>query len=141
MFNIRTADQSSKDLELKARGKNKSISGIIGNITKTVDKDETPAKVFRNNDVDDGVIAFGWWLAAQEEEGQTSSSNSGVPITIKEFVLDRLVILYDRIMQRDISVVFRDGVPSCKECSDSTDCAHVGFAICAEQMHRRTTLE
>ena len=141
MFNIRTTDQSSKDLELKSRGKNKSNGAIIGNITKTADKDGTPAKVFRNNDVDDGVIAYGLWLAVQEEEKQASSSDSRVPITIKEFVLDRLVILYDRIMQRDISVVFRDGVPSCKECSDSTDCAHVGFAICAEQMHRRSALE
>jgi len=141
MFNIRTDDQSSKDLELKARGKNKNNGADIGNITNTAVKDEAPAKVFRNNDVDDGVIAFGLWLAAQEEERQTSSSNSGVPITVKEFILDRLVVLYDRIMQRDISVVFSDGVPSCKECSDSTGCAHVGFAICAEQMHRRTALE
>lgn len=141
MFNIHISDHCSKDLELIARGKNKSNSADIGSITNTADKDEAPAKVFRNNDVDDGVIAFGLWLTAEEEERQTSSSNSGAPITVKEFTLDRLVVLYDRIMQRDISVVFRDGVPSCKECSDSTDCAHVGFAICVEQMHRRTTLE
>lgn len=141
MFNIHISDHCSKDLELIVRGKNKSNSADIGSITNTADKDEAPAKVFRNNDVDDGVIAFGLWLTAEEEERQTSSSNSGAPITVKEFTLDRLVVLYDRIMQRDISVVFRDGVPSCKECSDSTDCAHVGFAICVEQMHRRTTLE
>lgn len=137
MFNIRINDQSS-DLEMAARRKNKSNGAVIGNISSK--DEEAPAKVFRNNDVDDGVIAFGMWLAAQEEEKKASFSGE-VPIAVKEFVLDRLVVLYDGAMKRDISVVFNDGVPSCRECSDSTDCAHVGFAICVEQMHRRTALE
>lgn len=116
----------------------------MGTINNTQDE-EPPAKVFRNNDVDDGAIAFGLWLGAQEQENKgalsSSSLSDGLPITIKEFIIDRLVVLNDRIMQRDVSVVFSDGIPSCKECSDSTDCAHVGFAICVEQMHRRTPLE
>jgi hypothetical protein len=125
---------------MAARRKNKSNGAVIGNISSK--DEEAPAKVFRNNDVDDGVIAFGMWLATQDEEKKKSPSlSSQVPIAVKEFVLDRLVVLYDQAMKRDVSVVFNDGVPSCRECSDSTDCAHVGFAICVEQMHRRTALE
>jgi hypothetical protein len=91
--------------------------------------------IIRNNDIDEGVIAFSMWLGSQGKD-----SSSTVSISAREFVLGRLVILHDHAMQKDIPVEISNGVPFCKEC-DMNDCAHVGFAICTEQMHRHPVLE
>lgn len=93
--------------------------------------------IIRNNDIDEGVIAFSMWLGSQ---GKESFSSSAVSISAREFVPGRLVILHDHAMQKDVSVEISNGVPFCKEC-EMNDCAHVGFAICTEQMHRRSVLE
>ncbi|AFU60077.1 hypothetical protein Ngar_c31610 [Candidatus Nitrososphaera gargensis Ga9.2] len=84
--------------------------------------------VVRNNNVDEGVIAFGLWL---NFEGKDSPA---VPITMKKFDQNREVVLHDNVLQKDVSVGIVEGVPICNECR-TNDCAHVGFAICAEQMH------
>jgi len=88
-----------------------------------------------NNDVDEGVIAFSVWLQSSRE-----NDSSATPICLEKFVPHRLVLLRDHIMHKDISVEISSGIPHCKGCN-SNDCAHVGFAICAEQMHRRSVLE
>jgi hypothetical protein len=37
-------------------------------------------------------------------------------------------------MKKEIIVTITEGIPYCTACS-SKDCAHVGFKICAEQVH------
>jgi hypothetical protein len=89
----------------------------------------------RNNDISEGVIAFSMWLSSHERK-----NFSATEISLDKFVVDRLVQLHDYVRQKDVAVEISDGVPFCTEC-DSNDCAHVGFAICAEQMHRNSALE
>jgi hypothetical protein len=99
--------------------------GLLGRRANT-----NPSKamvVVRNNNVDEGIITFGLWLNAEDKRSVT------LPITMKEFTEDRKVVLRDNILQYDIIVDIVEGVPFCNQCR-SNDCAHVGFAICAEQM-------
>ena len=66
-----------------------------------------------------------------------------VPITMKQFTqgINKVVVsLQDNILQKDIVVDITDGIPFCNECK-SNDCAHVGFAVCAEQLNLRSKLE
>jgi hypothetical protein len=93
------------------------------------------ALVARNNNMNEGVIAFGLWLS----DGERRDSPS-VPISMKEFHQDRAIVLVDNMLQREVTVRIVDGVPFCSGCR-SNDCMHVGFAICAEQMKRRSRLE
>lgn len=81
----------------------------------------------RNNNVDEGVIAFGMWLNAEDKRSLT------LPIMMKEFEEDKKVVLQDNILQKGITVDIVEGVPFCIQCR-SNDCIHVGFAICAEQL-------
>ena len=83
--------------------------------------------VVRNNNVDEGIITFGLWLNAEDK------SSLVLPIIMKEFTEDRKAVLHDNILQKDIIVDIVEGVPFCNQCR-SNDCAHVGFAICAEQI-------
>lgn len=97
--------------------------------------DDALVAAARNNNMDEGVIAFGLWL----NDGEPRDSPS-LPITMQEFHRDKAVILRDNILKREVTVRIVDGVPSCTEC-ESEDCIHVGFAICVEQMKRRSRLE
>ena len=51
----------------------------------------------------------------------------------EKFKEDKRVVLRDNILQKGIIVDIVEGIPFCNQCR-SNDCAHVGFAICAEQM-------
>jgi hypothetical protein len=84
----------------------------------------------RNNSIDEGIVAFGLWVKSKEE------ISSLIPMSLKRFVQDKLVVLNDRILKKEVAVEISDGIPICKECN-SNDCSHVGFAICAEQLERR----
>lgn len=97
----------------------------------------TNTQLVKNNDVDDGVIMFGLWLNSRTNNDESQR----IPISVKKFVPDSLAILYDRILQKDVSVELVDGIPTCRECVDSNDCAHVGFAVCLEQRCKRTGLD
>ena len=99
--------------------------------------DEKPRMILRNNDVDDGVIAFGMWLNVEVN----NEDESKLPVIVKKFVPDEMAILFDNTLKKDVSVIFTEGIPSCRECGDLQDCAHVGFAICLEQRCRRSGLE
>ncbi|AIC16197.1 hypothetical protein [Nitrososphaera viennensis] len=90
--------------------------------------------MIRNNDVDEGVTAFSIWLNSRDK------SPSALLISLEKLVPDRLVLLHDHVVQKDVSVEVSGGVPFCMECN-SNDCAHVGFAICAEQMHKHSALK
>lgn len=92
---------------------------------RLVGQEQAPEAVIRNNDADDGVTAFGLWLTQGHD----------APISVREFVPDHLAVLYDNTLLKQVSVVFTGGVPSCKDCADSNDCIHVGFAICLEQQY------
>lgn len=87
--------------------------------------------IVRNNNVDEGVIAFGLWLNLEGKDSRI------VPIAMKKFDQNREVLLHDNILQKDVSVRIVEGIPICNGCR-ANDCAHVGFAICAEQMHFRS---
>jgi hypothetical protein len=88
----------------------------------------------RNNTLDEGVITFGLWLNA---EGRKSPA---IPIVMKEFTEGRRVVLQDNILQKEVIVNIVEGIPFCNECR-SNDCAHVGFAICTEQLTNRSKIE
>jgi hypothetical protein len=94
------------------------------------------ATIVRNNTVDEGISAFTLWLGENENSVE-------VPITMKQFAqgINKVVVsLQDNILQKPITVEVVDGIPICNECK-SNDCAHVGFAVCAEQLNLRSKLE
>jgi hypothetical protein len=92
------------------------------------------ATIVRNNTVDEGVCVFGLWLNAEDKKSLS------IPIIMKEFAEGRRALLQDNNLQKEIIVNIVEGIPFCNECK-SNDCAHVGFAICAEQMNLRSKLE
>jgi hypothetical protein len=92
------------------------------------------ATIVVNNNLDEGVCAFGLWL---NEENKKSPS---IPIIMKEFAEGRKALLQDNLLQKEIIVNIVEGVPFCNECK-SNDCAHVGFVICTEQLTNRSKIE
>lgn len=88
----------------------------------------------RNNNLDEGVTTFGLWLSAEDKK------SSATPIIMKEFAEGRRVVLQDNVLQKEVIVNIVEGIPFCDECR-SNDCAHVGFAICAEQLTNRSKIE
>jgi hypothetical protein len=94
------------------------------------------ATIVRNNTVDEGIAAFTLWLGENE-------NFAVIPITMKQFtqgINKVLVSLQDNILRKHVTVEIVEGVPFCIECK-SNDCAHVGFAVCAEQLNSRSNLE
>ena len=87
-----------------------------------------------NNTLDEGVTTFGLWLNAEDKKSPAT------PIILKEFDEGKRVVLQDNVTQKDIIVNIVDGIPFCKGCA-SNDCAHVGFAICAEQLANKSKIE
>jgi hypothetical protein len=137
MFNIRKhtpLDEKKMVYDRRRKDKQGNADGESHSQNKT-SFNAFSRDLIRNNDVDEGIIAFGTWFS--NLEGQTQSA---VPISIKSFEQDRLVVLHDNLLQREVTVEIVEGVPSCRECR-SKDCIHVGFAICAEQMHIRLSTE
>jgi hypothetical protein len=88
----------------------------------------------RNNNLDEGVTTFGLWLSAEDNKSLAS------PIIMKEIAEGRRVVLQDNLLQKEVIVNIVEGIPFCNECR-SNDCAHVGFAICAEQLTNRSKIE
>jgi hypothetical protein len=115
---------------------NGASSDIFG--TRRNKSGKVLATIVINNNVYECICVFALWLGAN---GKDSPS---MPIAMKQFTPDINnkveVLLQDNILQKDIIVDIVDGVPFCNECR-SNDCAHVGFAICAEQMNLRSKLE
>ncbi len=106
--------------------------------TRRKASDKVLATIVRNNTVDEGISAFTLWL------GVNGKDSAAIPITMKQFrsgINNKLVVsLQDNILQKDVHVGIVDGIPFCNECR-SNDCAHVGFAVCAEQLNLRSKLE
>lgn len=122
MFNKRH-NASSYDAGVSGKGR-RSTRGPINSML-----------VVKNNNLDEGIIAFGLWL--NDEESRDSLT---ISLTMKEFHQDKAILLRDNILQKEVTVRIVEGVPFCNECR-SDDCMHVGFAICAEQMKRRSRSE
>jgi hypothetical protein len=132
MFNIRKHTSLDEKKMLYDGSRKRDRQNNSGSESRSSNKTSFNAfskDLVRNNDVDEGVIAFGTWLSNLEAQ-----THSEVPISIKCFEQDRLVVLHDNLLQKEVTVEIVEGVPSCRECH-SKDCVHVGFAICAEQMH------
>ena len=85
----------------------------------------------RINTLDEGVIAFGEWLASKEDKDISCG-----PLILLNFQDNTQFLIFDRDLGRNVEVEIVDGVPQCKTCSES-DCMHVGFTICASQRYRR----
>jgi hypothetical protein len=85
-----------------------------------------------------GTSAFMHWL---NSEDKTSLTGENIIVLLK-FINDRHTVLYDRNLHTQLDVEINNGVPFCKYCKQD-DCAHVGFAICVEQLygHRRSGTE
>ena len=87
-----------------------------------------------NNNLDEGVTTFGLWLNSEDK------TSSETPVIMKEFAEGKRVILQDNLLQKDVAVTIADGIPFCHECR-SSDCAHVGFTICAIQLANKSKIE
>ena len=89
--------------------------------------------------LDEGTFAFMHWLNSEDKQSLSSTDN---PIVLLKFVNDDHTILYDTRLCKEIDVEISKGVPFCRYCKED-DCAHVGFAVCIEQLcgHRRTRTE
>ena len=88
----------------------------------------------RNNNLDEGVITFGLWLNAENKK------SVAIPIMMREFDEGTRAVLQDNALQKEVIVNIVEGIPFCNECR-SNDCAHVGFAICTEQLTNRSKIE
>jgi len=93
-----------------------------------------PSLGIRNNNLDEGVVTFGLWLNAENKK------SLAIPIIMKEFIEGKRAVLQDNNLQKEVIVNIVEGIPSCNECR-SNDCAHVGFAICAEQLTNKSKIE
>jgi hypothetical protein len=122
------------DKRRNERSNGAGSSDIFGTRRKASDK--VLATIVRNNNVEEGMSAFTLWLGENENP-------ASMPITLKQFTrgINKVVVsLQDNILQKDIIVDIVEGIPFCNECK-SNDCAHVGFAVCAEQLNLRSKLE
>ena len=81
--------------------------------------------------LDIGTMAFMKWLSASENTEPADTS-----IVVKHVLNDKYIIFYDCDLLKDVTVVFSDCVPWCKNC-EADDCGHVGFAICLKQYYGR----
>ena len=107
---------------------------MSGRRRKSITNTNKASSAIRNNDLDEGVTTFGLWLNAEDKKSLTT------PIMMKEFAEGRRVVLQDNILQKEVIVNIVEGIPFCNECK-SNDCAHVGFAICAEQLTNKSKIE
>ena len=86
----------------------------------------------KNNNVEEGIECFSQWLSIKDGNcDEDNSRNIQLILTAFERKENKL-LLHDNLNNLDIEVVFTDGVPFCTLCKID-DCAHTGFAICAQQ--------
>jgi hypothetical protein len=102
-------------------------------------KDKSKHKFNICETLDEGTFAFMHWLNSNDKKSWSQTDN---PIVLLKFVNDKHTILHDTNLHAQIDVEINEGIPYCKYCKQD-DCAHVGFAICVEQLygHRRSGAE
>ena len=98
-----------------------------------------PHKCSKCETLDEGTFAFMHWLNSADKRSISSTDN---PIVLLKFINDQHTILYDTVLHIEIVVQINEGIPHCNYCKED-DCAHVGFAICVEQLygHGRSGVE
>jgi len=110
------------------------------NDKSTIDKDDSIKKkdrsqghklVNRSNTLDEGVMAFGEWIASKDDPQKTCGQ-----LSLTKFEENVRVYMLDNILGKEVCVEIAEGVPECKTCIDS-DCMHIGFSICIMQIYRR----
>ena len=89
--------------------------------------------------LDEGTFAFMHWLNSDDKRSLSFADN---PIVLLKFINDKHTILHDTRLHAEVDVEISKGIPYCKYCKED-DCAHVGFAVCVEQLygHRRSGTE
>lgn len=85
----------------------------------------------RSNTLDEGVMAFGEWIASRDGPQKTCGQ-----LSLIKFEENSRILMFDNILGKEVCVEIGDGVPECNTCSDS-DCMHIGFSICVMQIYRR----
>ena len=113
---------------------NDSVNGESNNGDSYKDPPEYNNDTVKCETLEDGTEAFMKWMNSTDKK----SLSSGNPIVLIKFINDKHTIVYDTIMSQEVDVELTDGIPFCNFCK-SDDCAHIGFAICIEQLygHRR----
>ena len=85
----------------------------------------------RSNTLDEGVMAFGEWIASKDDPQKTCGQ-----LSLTKFEENERIFMFDSTLGKEVCVEIADGVPECKTCTDS-DCMHIGFSICVMQIYRR----
>jgi len=80
--------------------------------------------------LDFGTMEFMKWLIAKD------AASGDTLIIVKDFLVNKYVILFDKSISKDVIVDYRESMPLCMSCS-TDDCGHVGFAICLKQDYDR----
>jgi len=109
---------------------------------KSIDGNNNNSSVIRYGkceSLDEGTFAFMHWLNSEDKRSLSFTDNA---IVLLKFINDKHTILYDTRLHVEVDVEINKGIPYCKYCKED-DCAHVGFAICVEQLygHRRSGTE
>ena len=113
---------------------NDSYNGASNNGDSYKDPPDDNKDRVKCETLEDGTEAFMKWMNSTDKKSLSSAN----PIVLIKFINDKHTIVYDTIMSQEVDVKLTDGIPFCNFCK-SDDCAHVGFAICIEQLygHRR----
>jgi hypothetical protein len=80
--------------------------------------------------LDFGTMEFMKWLIKRD------TSSGDTLIVVKDFIVNKYVILFDKSTSKDVIVGYRRCMPWCMTCN-TDDCGHVGFAICLKQNYDR----
>lgn len=109
-------------------------NGVSNNGENNKEPPDGKSDTVKCETLEDGTEAFMKWMNSTDKKS-LSSTNA---IVLIKFINDKHTIVYDTIMSQEVDVELTDGIPFCNFCK-SDDCAHVGFAICIEQLygHRR----
>jgi hypothetical protein len=105
-------------------------SGIANGLKSHVEN-KSNIRLNKCETLDEGTSAFMHWLNSDDKKSLAPTTN---PIVLLKFVNDVHTILYDTYLCAEIDVEINKGIPHCKHCNEG-DCAHVGFAICIEQLY------
>jgi hypothetical protein len=113
---------------------NDSDNGVSNNGENNKEPPDGKSDTVKCETLEDGTEAFMKWMNSTDKKSLSSTN----PIVLIKFINDKHTIVYDTIMSQEVDVELTDGIPFCNFCK-SDDCAHVGFAICIEQLygHRR----
>jgi hypothetical protein len=117
---------------------NDSDNGVSNNGENNKEPPDGNNDTVKCETLEDGTEAFMKWMNSTDKKSLSSAN----PIVLIKFINDKHTIVYDTIMSQEVDVELTDGIPFCNFCK-SDDCAHVGFAICIEQLygHRREEKE